>query len=120
VPGLFILRNGHAVKQNKFSVRRAEGERQQFPALRCGCLPCRDGTRVFPSDAFFGANGQCDGVFDHRFHRADLLGRMTSDTITTLGSGVDGSVRRIDTAYDGQGNPYLCWFGVVLVQLMLT
>jgi YD repeat-containing protein len=37
----------------------------------------------------------------------DLLGRVTSDTITTLGSGVDGSVRRIDTAYDGQGNAYL-------------
>src|SRR5262249_30599002 len=37
----------------------------------------------------------------------DLLGRLTSDTVSTLGSGVDGSVRRIDTAYDGQGNPYL-------------
>jgi RHS repeat-associated protein len=37
----------------------------------------------------------------------DLLGRQTSDTITTLGSGVDAAVRRIDTAYDGQGNPYL-------------
>jgi YD repeat-containing protein len=37
----------------------------------------------------------------------DTLGRVTSDAVTTLGSGVDGSVRRIDTAYDGQGNPYL-------------
>jgi RHS repeat-associated protein len=37
----------------------------------------------------------------------DVLGRQTSDTITTLGSGVDGAVRRIDTAYDTQGNPYL-------------
>src|SRR5262249_6199720 len=37
----------------------------------------------------------------------DLLGRITSDTVTTLGSGVDGAVRRIDTAYDGQGNAYL-------------
>ena len=27
--------------------------------------------------------------------------------MTTLGSGVDGSVRRIETAYDGQGNAYL-------------
>jgi RHS repeat-associated protein len=27
--------------------------------------------------------------------------------VTTLGSGVDGAVRRIETAYDGQGNPYL-------------
>jgi RHS repeat-associated protein len=37
----------------------------------------------------------------------DLLGRVTSDTITTLGTGVDGAVRRIDTAYDGQRNAYL-------------
>ncbi len=37
----------------------------------------------------------------------DVLGRPTRDTITTLGSGVDGSVRRIDTAYDTQGNAYL-------------
>jgi YD repeat-containing protein len=37
----------------------------------------------------------------------DVLGRLTSDTVTTLGSGVDGSVRRIDIAYDTQGNSYL-------------
>jgi RHS repeat-associated protein len=37
----------------------------------------------------------------------DVLGRKTADAITTLGTGVDGAVRRIETAYDGQGNPYL-------------
>ncbi|MGC4033603.1 MAG: RHS repeat-associated core domain-containing protein [Tepidisphaeraceae bacterium] len=37
----------------------------------------------------------------------DTAGRQTSDTITTLASGVDGTVRRIDTAYDSHGNPYL-------------
>ena len=37
----------------------------------------------------------------------DILGRQTSDAVTTLGSGVDGAVRRIETAYDTQGNPYL-------------
>ncbi len=37
----------------------------------------------------------------------DVLGRLTSDAVTTLGSGVDGSVRRMDIAYDTQGNPYL-------------
>ncbi len=36
-----------------------------------------------------------------------MLGRETSDAVTTLGSGVDGAVRRIDTASDTQGNPYL-------------
>jgi RHS repeat-associated protein len=37
----------------------------------------------------------------------DVLGRQTSDTVTTLGANVDGSVRRIETAYDTQGNAYL-------------
>jgi YD repeat-containing protein len=37
----------------------------------------------------------------------DVLGRVTADAVTTLGSGVDASVRRVETAYDGQGNPYL-------------
>src|SRR5262249_53551326 len=37
----------------------------------------------------------------------DVLGRQISDAVTTLGSGVDGSVRRIETAYDTQGNAYL-------------
>ena len=37
----------------------------------------------------------------------DVLGRQTSDAVTTLGTGVDGAVRRIDTAYDTQGNAYL-------------
>ena len=34
----------------------------------------------------------------------DVLGRLTSDAVTMLGAGVDGSVRRIGTAYDSQGN----------------
>src|SRR5207302_6857722 len=33
--------------------------------------------------------------------------RLTADAVTTLGSNVDGAIRRIETAYDGQGNPYL-------------
>lgn len=37
----------------------------------------------------------------------DVLGRMVDDVVTTLGTNVDGAVRRIRTAYDGQGNPYL-------------
>ncbi len=37
----------------------------------------------------------------------DILGRVVVDTVTTLGSGVDASVRRVETAYDGQGNAYL-------------
>ena len=37
----------------------------------------------------------------------DVLGRLTADAVTTLGTGVDGAVRRIEFAYDGQGNPSL-------------
>ena len=36
----------------------------------------------------------------------DVLGRQTADAITTLGSGVDGSVRRTETSYDSQGNGF--------------
>jgi hypothetical protein len=36
-----------------------------------------------------------------------VLGREISDAITTLGSGVDGSVRVITSASDGQGDGYL-------------
>ncbi len=37
----------------------------------------------------------------------DVLGRLTTDTVTTLGTNIDGAVRRVETAYDGQGNAYL-------------
>src|SRR5947209_6343973 len=37
----------------------------------------------------------------------DVLGRTTADAVTTLGTGVDGSVRRLETAYDTGGRPYL-------------
>ena len=37
----------------------------------------------------------------------DVLGRAISDAVTTLGAGVDGSVRRIEIGYDGQGNASL-------------
>jgi YD repeat-containing protein len=37
----------------------------------------------------------------------DVLGRVISDAVTTLGSGVDGAVLRLTTAYDTGGRPYL-------------
>ncbi len=36
-----------------------------------------------------------------------MLGRLTVDAVTTLGTNVDGSVRRIEYGYDSQGNQYL-------------
>ncbi len=35
----------------------------------------------------------------------DVLGRMTSDVAATLGSGIDGAVRRLETTYDTLGQP---------------
>jgi len=37
----------------------------------------------------------------------DILGRVTSDAITTLATGFDGAARRIQTSFDTQGNPFL-------------
>ena len=37
----------------------------------------------------------------------DTAGREISDTVTTLGTGVNGNVRRIDTTYNAQGLAYL-------------
>jgi YD repeat-containing protein len=37
----------------------------------------------------------------------DVMGRLLSDAVTTLATGVDGSVRRLETAYDTAGRPYL-------------
>jgi RHS repeat-associated protein len=34
----------------------------------------------------------------------DVLGRLVSDAVTTLGAGVDGSVRRLEYGYDIHGN----------------
>ena len=34
----------------------------------------------------------------------DVLGRLVSDAVTTLGSGVDGAVRRVEYAYDALGH----------------
>jgi RHS repeat-associated protein len=37
----------------------------------------------------------------------DVLGRPSANAVSTLGTGVDGGVRRIETAYNSQGSPYL-------------
>ena len=37
----------------------------------------------------------------------DVLGRLTSDSVPILGTGVDAAVQRLETAYDTGGRPYL-------------
>src|SRR5262249_55478532 len=36
----------------------------------------------------------------------DVVGRLTSDAVTVLGNGVDGTGVRLDTAYDTAGRPF--------------
>lgn len=40
-------------------------------------------------------------------HPGGLFGRLTADAVTTLASSVDGVIRRLETAYDTAGRPYL-------------
>jgi RHS repeat-associated protein len=58
----------------------------------------------------YNALGQVTGYTDRNgnthAYTYDILGREISDAVTTLGSGVDGTVLRLDTAYDTGGRPY--------------
>jgi len=55
--------------------------------------------------------GQQTGLTDENgtvhAYAYDVLGRQVSDAVTTLGTGVDGAVRLITTAYDTGDRPYL-------------
>lgn len=73
----------------------------------------RPTTTIYPSNSqtdtttsLYNALGQVIHSTDrngtgHQF-TYDTLGRVTSDTVATLGTNVDGSVRCIDTAYNSQ------------------
>ena len=56
----------------------------------------------------YNASGQVTGVTDQNgtahAYAFDALGRLVSDTVTSVGSGVDGAVRRLGYTYDAQGN----------------
>jgi RHS repeat-associated protein len=55
----------------------------------------------------YNRQGQVTGMRDpngtEHEYRYDKLGRRTADVVTVLGAGVDGAVRRIETAYDVRG-----------------
>ena len=58
----------------------------------------------------YDALGETTGMTDQNgtthAYSHDVLGRQTLDAVTTLGSGVDGSVMAIGTTYNSQGLPY--------------
>src|SRR5260370_27851948 len=51
--------------------------------------------------------GQIDRNGSRHSYSYDVLGRTSADKIPILGAGVDGAVRRLETAYDTGGRPYL-------------
>ena len=64
-------------------------------------------TESYSYDALGEVTADTDRNGNTHTYTYDVLGRQISDAVTTLGSGVDGTVRRIDTAYDTGGRPYL-------------
>jgi RHS repeat-associated protein len=59
----------------------------------------------------YDALGERTGLSDrnHTVHQYafDVVGRPVTDTVTALAKGVDGAVRRLESAYDTGGRPYL-------------
>ena len=64
-------------------------------------------TESYSYDALGEVTADTDRNGNTHTYTYDILGRQISDAVTTLGSGVDGTVRRINTAYDTGGRPYL-------------
>lgn len=64
-------------------------------------------TTAYSYDALGGVVKAQDPDGNVHQYAYDPLGRLLSDSVATLGPGVDGTVRRLDTAYDSAGRAYL-------------
>ena len=64
-------------------------------------------TESYTYNALGETTGYTDRNGNTHSYLYDVLGRQISDQVTTLGSGVDGLIRRLETAYDTGGRPYL-------------
>ncbi|HWE97544.1 MAG TPA: RHS repeat-associated core domain-containing protein [Tepidisphaeraceae bacterium] len=62
---------------------------------------------TYTYDALGEITGMTDPNGTTHAYTYDVLGRQIDDAVTALGTGVDGAVRRIETAYDSAGNAYL-------------
>ncbi len=62
---------------------------------------------VYTYDALGEAATKTDRNGTQHTYVRDVLGRQTSDQATALGTGVANTIRRLDTAYDTGGRPYL-------------
>lgn len=96
------IADGHYVNSNDLLLTekypdKADGMPSDDAADQVSYVYSAIGQRISMTDR----NGN---VHDYSF---DAVGRPTADVVSTLGSGVDGSVRRLDTAYDSAGRAYL-------------
>jgi RHS repeat-associated protein len=64
-------------------------------------------TESYSYDALGERTGMTDRNGTAHAYTYDVLGRQTADAVTALGAGADGAVRRLETAYDTQGNASL-------------
>jgi hypothetical protein len=78
----------------------------QYPDPSTGS-PSSSYQETYSANALGQTKTYTDRAGNVHTYTLDILGRVTSDAITTLATGFDGSIRRIQTAYDTQGNPYL-------------
>jgi RHS repeat-associated protein len=78
----------------------------QYPDPSAGS-PSSSYQETYTSNALGQTKTYTDRAGNVHTYTLDILGRVTKDAITTLATGSDGSIRRIETAYDTQGNPYL-------------
>jgi YD repeat-containing protein len=78
----------------------------QFPDKTTG-QPSSTEQETYTVNALGDVKTYTDRAGNVHTYSYDVLGRLTADAVTTLASGFDGSIRRIEAAYDTQGNPYL-------------
>ena len=97
------VRRDHGRRQRAHLERDRRGDPVAGPVDRGGeCVRAGDGhgQRPRPVVTSTDRNGT-EHTLDY-----DVLGRVVEDAVTLLGTDVDGAVRRVETAYDGQGNPF--------------
>ncbi len=78
----------------------------QYPDLATGSASSGQ-QETYTTNALGEVTSKTDRNGNVHAYTYDVLGRQTADAVTTLGSGVDGAVRRLETAYDTQGNANL-------------
>ncbi|MFO0929436.1 MAG: SdrD B-like domain-containing protein [Gemmataceae bacterium] len=78
----------------------------QYPDKDTGD-PSADEQEMYTVNALGEVTTKTDRNGSVHTYSFDVVGRPVADAVTTLGSGVDGSIRRIETAYDSAGLAYL-------------